>query len=359
MAISSSHVWSDLPISPGSVLADELAARDMTQKELAARTGRPPQAINEIIRGKKAITHSSAMELQKALGVPAQFWVNLEIAYRMTIERLEERKRVEVEIDALKRFPVALMQKRGWIPGFSSRADKVSAIQEYLSIASLNNVQETLTAAFRITGGGTHSPEALAVWLKQGEIQGSRIETAPFNSQRFKATLSAVRGLTTQQPEVFMPKLTDWCSDAGVAFVVVEELPKSGANGSTKWLSPDKVLIQLSLKWKWADVFWFTFFHEAHHVLERRKGNYIDGIADTVKNAREERVADEFSADLLIPRDQWDQFRGSGCFSASCVKGFASGIGIDAGIVVGRLQHEHLIPYSRLTNLKSRFEWTQ
>ena len=92
MAISPNRAWSDLAVSPGSVLEEEIEYRGMTQRELATRMGRPAQVINEIVRGKKAITHDTASELQKALGISAQFWVNLETAYRMTLARQRSEK---------------------------------------------------------------------------------------------------------------------------------------------------------------------------------------------------------------------------------------------------------------------------
>ena len=86
-------VHSDLPVSPGSVLEEEIMVRGMTQKELARRMGRPPQVINEIIRAKKSITAETALELEKALDMPAQFWLNLESAYRLTLARNREHGR--------------------------------------------------------------------------------------------------------------------------------------------------------------------------------------------------------------------------------------------------------------------------
>ena len=78
---------SDLPIPPGETLADEIAARAMSLTELAARMERPVQVVNEIVRGKKAITDHTALGLEKVLGIPATFWVNLEQEYRMTLAR--------------------------------------------------------------------------------------------------------------------------------------------------------------------------------------------------------------------------------------------------------------------------------
>ena len=88
MTIKPSRVFSDLPIPPGEVLAEEIAARGMTQRELAARLDRPPQLINEIIRGKKAITPDIAIGLCRVLdGIDADFWTGLEARYQMALAR--------------------------------------------------------------------------------------------------------------------------------------------------------------------------------------------------------------------------------------------------------------------------------
>ena len=89
MAISPHHVWSDFPVSPGSVLKEEIEHRGITQEELAALMGQPPRVIDEIICGREAITPTTASEIQRALGISAQFWLNLETTYRMTLARQE------------------------------------------------------------------------------------------------------------------------------------------------------------------------------------------------------------------------------------------------------------------------------
>ena len=88
-----SEIYSDLAIPPGETLADEIAARGMSQTDLAARLGRPVQVVNEIVRGTKSITDDTALGLEGVLGIPAKFWVNLEQNYRMTRARLREHER--------------------------------------------------------------------------------------------------------------------------------------------------------------------------------------------------------------------------------------------------------------------------
>ena len=90
MTTEISRAVSDLAISPGEVLQEEIEARGMSQKELAARLGRPPQVINEIIRAKKAITPDTAIGLGKVLGIDPQYWINLETDYRTTLARNRE-----------------------------------------------------------------------------------------------------------------------------------------------------------------------------------------------------------------------------------------------------------------------------
>ncbi len=81
-----------LAIPPGETLLDELRARGMTQVELAKRMGRPPKVVSQIIKGKKAITADTAIQLEKVIdGVGALFWLRLEAQYRLTLARLEAR----------------------------------------------------------------------------------------------------------------------------------------------------------------------------------------------------------------------------------------------------------------------------
>ncbi len=80
---------SDLAISPGGVLTQELDARGMTQRDLAEAMGRSSQAVSAIVRGAKAIDAKTAIELEDALGIAASFWLRLEAQYRLALARQE------------------------------------------------------------------------------------------------------------------------------------------------------------------------------------------------------------------------------------------------------------------------------
>ena len=86
------RVYPDVAVPPGEFLAEEIQARGMTQKELATRMERPVNAVNEIVRGKKAITAETALQLEAVMPeIPARFWLNLETDYQLTRALINRR----------------------------------------------------------------------------------------------------------------------------------------------------------------------------------------------------------------------------------------------------------------------------
>lgn len=138
--------------------------------------------------------------------------------------------------------------------------------------------------------------------------------------------------------------------------VFVPALPKTGVSGATRWLNPDKAIIQLSLRYKTDDHLWFTFFHEAGHILlHGKKALFLEG-ADGMDEAKEAE-ADAFAEQELIARRAFAEFAREHCFSKAAIKAFARAQGVSPGIVVGRLQHQGLLPYTHCNDLKVRYQW--
>lgn len=355
------RAYSDLPVPPGEILAEELGVLGMTQRELAARIVRPPQVVNEIIRGKKSITPDTAIALSKALGGDPQFWVNLESDYQMTLARQREKDAVLSEMQWLSKYPVAELIKRGWLSAGRDKESRLKALQDFLGVASIEPKVYQAAVGFRITEAAQRkvSIGALAVWLRKGELEAQAIQTADYDAAAFREGLAAIRGMTEQPPQEFLPAMTAICAEAGVAFCVVQELPKSGANGVARWLTDRKALLQMSVRNKWADIFWFSFFHEAGHLLQHRTQYrmVIDGLGADPDNVAMEAEADQFARDFLIPQESWNDFCCIDYFTPSLVSEFAQSVRIAPFVVVGRLQKEKIIAYNQLTSLKRRYTW--
>lgn len=354
------RAYSDLPIPPGEVLAEEIAARGMPQRELAARMGCQPQVVNEIIRGKRDITPDTAIALVKVLGGDPQFWINLENDYQTTLAQQIEENALLSEAQWLKEYPVRELIKRGWLSPAQDAESKIQALRDFLGVTTIEPAVYQDAVGFRITEAARRkiSHGALLAWLRRGELEAQEILTADYDPTAFTAALSTIRGMTQQSPTEFVPAMTKLCADAGVAFCVVQELPKSGANGVARWLSDQKALLQMSIRNKWADIFWFSFFHESGHILKHSTHTIvIDGPVNDLTTGELEIEADQFARDFLISPDDWNRFCAGRNFAPSAICAFAESIEVAPFIVVGRLQKERKVPYNLLTSLKKRYRW--
>jgi HTH-type transcriptional regulator/antitoxin HigA len=208
--------------------------------------------------------------------------------------------------------------------------------------------------SFRTSKVFSNNPYAIASWLRMGELTARNISCKPFDGSKFKNALLSIRQLTVKPPEHFQQEVIRLCADAGVAVAFVPEIPGIRASGATWWMNPNKAVIQLSLRYKSDDQLWFSFFHEAGHILlHGKKEVFIEGDD---KNSKEDE-ADRFASDALIPPKKYRQFIQSGKCSKSAIQNFATEIAIAPGIVVGRLQHDQVIRHSYCNELKKRFEW--
>ncbi|MDD2619473.1 MAG: ImmA/IrrE family metallo-endopeptidase [Syntrophomonadaceae bacterium] len=110
-------------------------------------------------------------------------------------------------------------------------------------------------------------------------------------------------------------------------------------------------MIQLSKRYQYADIFWFSFFHELGHILlHSRKEAFVE-----LGNKTEfEEEADEFSTNCLIPWASYNKFIEKGQFSSNSIVRFAEKVSIDPGIVVGRLQHEKRLEYNCFQDIKKK-----
>ena len=78
---------------PGELIKDELKERDMTQKQLAELTGIKPSVLSETINGKRSISLNVAVALEKALGIPAEVWMNLQTQFNLDSTQIAEREK--------------------------------------------------------------------------------------------------------------------------------------------------------------------------------------------------------------------------------------------------------------------------
>lgn len=348
----------DYAVAPGGTLLETIESLGISQAELAKRTGRPLKTINEIINGKAAITAETALQLERVLGVPASFWNNLERNYREALASLKERKALEAIEEWVNSFPVKELVKRHALPAFEDSIGMARSLLQFFGVSSPAAWAQMWTApeaAYRRSSAFQTSREATAAWLRLGELEARKQKVPAFDKVAFKQVLSKMNALMGLPTAELKARLIEECGSAGVIVVFIKELPGTRVHGAVRWLG-DTPVIQLSCRYKVEDIFWFTFFHEAGHVVLHGKRDVF--LEDDGRSGEKEKEADAFASAQLIGDAQWRKFTASRNFSEASVRAFAESLGIPAGIVVGRLQHEKKIHPSRLNFLRRRFDLT-
>jgi addiction module HigA family antidote len=357
----------DAVSAPGDTLQEVLEERQMTQTELAERLGLTHKTVNEIIRGKAPLTHETALSLETVLGIPASFWNAYEMAYRESLTRIEVTLKLYEYVPWLNGLPWKKAVSIGWIREYTSSVDQMMEILRFFGVASPKQYEEVygnLAVQWKRSEKFPADAGATAFWLRRGEVQAMelarnpKIEWKAYDPRVFEQCLiHEIRPLTCdREPTSFVPKLQQLCAQAGVAVVFVPELEGTRACGATRWLSPERALIQLSLRYKTNDHLWFYFAHECAHILKHSKKRLFleqDGLTKD----DQEREADEFAENLLIPPREYRELRKIGKPTKAGVEEFAARIGIDPGIVVGRLQNDKVIERNWFNDLKQRYEW--
>lgn len=347
----------DLATPPGASLKSTLATLGMTQADLAARAGLSIKHVNQIVQGIAPVTHETALLLEKVTGVPARVWNALEARFRDRLARAEDKESLASDAEWLKELPIKELTRRGVL---TKGSDRGALLQEVCSFFGVGNreswerVWRDPLASFRKSRTFRSNAGAVASWLRLGELQAQSIDCEPFDGKSFRETLREIRSLTTAASEDFIVRLVELCAKRGVAVVFVPEIKGTHCWGAARWLTPVKALIQLSLRYKSDDHLWFSFFHEAAHLLlHSKKETFI--TTDKFSDAAE-READLFAETFLIPRQYADRLQQ---LSLGEIRGFARELDIAPGIVVGRMQKEDLLDWSQGNTLKRRFKFVE
>lgn len=348
----------DYAIPPGATLEETMEVLGMTQRELADRTGLTVQTLNRIFKGEQPITYETANRLELVTGSPAAFWNNLEAQYREQLAKLEQAREMEEHLDWLRVIPTKELVQRGAIPACEEKVVLLREVLRFYSVSSTSAwraVWEEPAAAARRSTFFTSNPGPTSAWLRLGQVQAREIECRPYDKKTFAAHLQTIRGFTALPPEEFVPIIQKLCGEAGVAFVLVPEIKGAPWSGAAEWLTSTKAMLLLNLRGKAEDKFWFSFFHEASHILnDSKKETYLDDGKRYEDDPTEKR-ADEFAAETLVPRKFDPAIQRAK--SSDEIKALAKKIGVSPGIVAGRFQHLTK-KWTHFKGLIERLEWS-
>jgi plasmid maintenance system antidote protein VapI len=352
--IASSDFHPDWISAPGDTIADILHERDLSETEFALRIGSTVEDVMNLIQGRATITIAIARQLEHVLGASVEFWMSRDFQYREDVARLNATHE-----RWLAGIPLGDMIKFGWLNPIPRPTEELAACLRFFKVPNIHVWGEkygSLQAAFRTSPSFDSQPGAVAAWLRQGEIEAEKIDCMVWNAKLFEESLPRIRSLTREKnPSKFIPELQKYCAKSGVSAVVVRSPAGCRASGAVRFVSPDMAVLQLSFRYLTDDQFWFTFFHEAGHLLlHNQKGFFFEGA--NLPTTKEEQEANEFAVDILIPPEFRSSLLRLHAEHHEVIR-FAMQLGISPGIIVGQLQHLGKIPHNQLNGLKRHYKW--
>ena len=346
----------DYVTEPGETLQETIESLGISQKELADRTGFTAKHINQLISGAKRISSDAALRLEKVTGVSARLWNNLESNYQERKARLEDRAASVQDLEWLKSIPTRELVKRNVLRGAADQTELLLETLTFFRVASVEAWRKGWShhrIAFRKSGSKSDCSGKIAAWVRLAEIQAEATECGLFDKKKFRDAVQELRLMVDTAQELFIPAMQEKCAAAGVAVALVREFPGGHVSGAAKWLSASKAMIALNLRGKSLDKFWFTFFHEAGHLLNDQKDQMFVDV-DYSDDPRE-LGANKFAGEILIPAKYEAEL--PGLRTEAAIRSFASRIAVHPSIVLGRLQRDRIVGYDCMKGLKARMDW--
>lgn len=346
---------------PGITLSEKLKEMGMSVKEFAVRTSKPEKTIFAVIGGKSSVTSDMAVAFESVTKIPAHFWLNVQRGYDEYVARQRREEQLSLAYEWARSFPLAKMMELGWIPLVKTVEEKVKVLLSFFQVSTDRAwedyyLNQQLKVAFRISLNNTKEPHAISAWLRQGEIQAAGMEASVFSEKALREAIPAMKELCAKHPEGFAQTLQEQCAEVGVKLVYTPCLPKAPINGSTRWLN-DTPCIQMTGRHKRNDIFWFTFFHELGHILlHGKKDIFLEDIEYADKQKEKEEEADAFSSRILLSQAEEHEIIKNGDFSVETIRRYAEKFKVHPGIIIGRLQHKKIIPFTSHANLIEKIE---
>jgi len=318
---------------------------------------------SELLRGEAVIDDEIASSLSDAVGGSKAFWLRREEQYRTAQERIKSNAVISSPAEWIARLPISDMKRFGWISNTRNQEALFAECLKFFDVPTLAAWEAgyrpvARAAAYRLSKSYVSDPMAIVTWLRVAETSTAQITGRKFDAVAFRKALPVLRSLTlVKDPKRFMPRLVEICALCGVAVIVMPTPKGCPASGATRVIGNGTAMIVLSPRYKTDDQFWFTFFHEAAHLLlHSDRAFFLEDGSDVTQ--AEEHEANEFSAKLLIPDEQLNRIIATRKDFRSVIR-LAVSIGTSPGIVVGQMQHKGYLRFNQLNFLKRRYAWNE
>lgn len=350
---------------PGDTISRLMSASGLTEAELADQIGLDDNLVSKLLDGQLQIAGDLAEALSNVLGASPEFWMERHDQYMSDLQRLRSTNLTHSTDTWARAFPIRSLKEYGWLPKEARGKSVSDALLEFFGSVSLNDWKARYSlgigqVAFRTSFAHSPNEEATLAWLRSGEIQLSKLSLPKYSPERFALLLPNLKKLSAlKHPKLFLPKLQQACMEVGVGVATSRSLTGCRASGAS-WVSQSgNPFVLLSFRHMSEDHFWFTFFHEAAHVILHGESHLdLDGSDPSpFGDDGREKEANEFAQDVLVPEDLRITLFES-IPTRGRVRATARQSNVTPGIIVGQLQKAGVLRQNQFNDLKRRYMWS-
>ncbi len=348
----------DLIVHPGESIKELLEESDMTQDELAIRTGYSSKHISEVLSGKKDISSKFANALEYVFDIPTEFWINLQGIYDKQVLELEKVNNItDNEYGILEQLKevVKYFNKIDLIDDISNKALVVLNLRKIFKLNNLMSIPNLPLQQVAFRGAkSTVNIYVLYAWQKLCESLTDKVVVHnKFDKEKLKTKYDDIKETMFLNANEMVVKLKEIFLECGIVFEVVKHFAGAPVQGFIK-KKDDRVILCMTIRQAFSDIFWFTLFHEIGHIInEDFEDKYIDY---SIIDSEIERRADEFAKNRLINEDEYKAFMDAKTHEIKDVEEFAKAQKVIPSIVIGRMQRD-LNDYSFLMKYKHKYVW--
>ena len=361
MAEKKTGISRDLIIHPGETLAEVMNERGLSQSELAARAGFSPAYVSNVISGKKDISAKFAQALEYVLSIPKSFWLNLQANYDAELLDYNEKDSVtDEEKDARNHLSgvVKFFCDQGKMKKYRDRNQSILELRKILQVSNLCNLKNIVPEGnFRISSSASVDPYVLGAWLRlcQMASENQKVSTK-FDEENIDVIINGLKNIMRSQKNNTVHYIQALLSKNGISFSVLHNFRGAPVHGYISEKKDGTYHMVLTIRGSYADIFWFSLFHELGHIVNHDVRNQRDYI-DWGENQEAESAADQFASDHLLKPEDYRNFVNAGKFNIAAICDFAESQNVEPYIVIGRLQKEKKIRYNQFSNYKLRYKW--
>lgn len=346
----------DYIIHPGETLQEILEDREMSQKELAIRCGVSEKHVSTVLSGKKNISSDFAKKLEYALGIDAIFWMNLQNNYDNEILKFEEVNNItDEEIDVLKQLAPILSdyKKESFIPNNISNVDEVLELRRLFKISNLLNIPRlNHIGAYRMNQS-KYNLYVMYAWEKYCElIDNDKIDNK-LDIKKLVELIPEIKSIMFHDSANLIIDLKKVFSKCGIKFYLMKNYSGAPIQGYIRNNFDNTISLFMTIRGSFADIFWFSLFHEIAHIINGdAKNSFMD--YEDIPFIIEEK-ANNCAANILINNKSYEEFVLKKDFSIDAIRRLANENNVKIYMIIGRLMKDKYIEWNQYSNYRARY----